>query len=566
LSARARSRFSRTLSRNRLPEYESLLSLAHERGYAIVSLEDWVDGAGGRETPTLILRHDVDQHPGSALAMAALEREAGVRSTWYFRWRTADPAVTAQLRMDGFQIGLHFETLTRRALQGIPGGGDHDEARAELAEEIAAFSRLHGPIRSIAPHGDSRVPEVRNAALTRGRGTAELGVEFDGNEAMASRRVSVWLTDRSAAEGGWVDGRRPAELLEGGESPILCLTHPNNWTSGPALWLDRAVSAGLPSPAPDRRGWPLRTRSDRPPMGERDHPSPSEPPVRKPSPRGWASFAPIAASLREQIIRHYEVRGESLEGRSGRATLETNSALAERRGAILLAMIEERELSLPHTRVLDVGCGFGALALFFAHHGAEVVAIDANGPRLRVGSQVAEAHDLPVKFRRMRMQDLPFRDGGYHFAVMNNSLCYVVDQPERDAALAEAHRVLRPGGLLLIRNPNRLHPVDQFTGLPLLGLLPRRGATRAAALLRRARSDVALRSERAATKELRRAGFAEIRAHSRSGGPFRTTFRPLARYQHLSAQRPETTTDQPRAHSHGGSTPSSFSSSSRSLR
>ena len=54
-------------------------------------------------------------------------------------------------------------------------------------------------------------------------------------------------------------------------------------------------------------------------------------------------------------------------------------------------------------------------------------------------------------------------------------------------ALRETHRVLRPGGSLIVRNPNRWHPLDQFTGLPLLQLLPPHQAT-----LRRASRQAAL--------------------------------------------------------------------------
>lgn len=261
-------RLSRTLSRARWGEYRSFLEAAREARYAIVPLEAWVAGEGherGAEGDlVLILRHDVDQHPASALRMAGVERALGLTSTWYLRWRTADPAVIAELRRAGHTVGLHYETLTRMALAGAP-EPSLDEGRAELRREIAAFGERFGPIRSVAPHGDSRVPEVSNAALLHGQDAGALGVEFDGNEAMRGRGISCWLTDRSAAEGGWRDGIEPADLFARGVSPILCLTHPNNWVSGASLWLDRFAAALLPAP---RGGWPrrpTRTGSDRPP-------------------------------------------------------------------------------------------------------------------------------------------------------------------------------------------------------------------------------------------------------------------------------------------------------------
>jgi hypothetical protein len=269
---RLRPRLSRTFSRSRWPEYQRFLDSARGHGYRLVPLEQWVRGLNGSagDERVMIMRHDVDQHPRSALTMAAIESDLGIRSSWYFRWRTAHPAVVKELREQGFEVGLHYETLTRRVLQGADPGGDRAlaESRAELREEIAAFERIFGPIRSAVPHGDSRVPGVRNAELLRGEDCSTYGIEFDGNEAMRGRGIAYWLTDRTAAEGRWKDGTDPEALLAAGASPILCLTHPNNWASGPALWLDRALRGVLPhgtNGETPTAGRPIHTGSDRPP-------------------------------------------------------------------------------------------------------------------------------------------------------------------------------------------------------------------------------------------------------------------------------------------------------------
>lgn len=256
-----RPRLSRTIAPARWGEYRALLGEALTRGYRAIGVEQWLGesaGVGGARTadgerPLLVLRHDVDQHPRSALAMASVERELGIRSSWYFRWRTADARTIAALRADGCSVGLHYETLSRLALERRARTAGEvasllPEARRGLAREIATFARLHGPFRSICPHGDSRVPQARNAELVKGRGAAAFGVDHDVNEAMRGRGLAHWLTDRISGEGGWAAGPRPSELFEARLSPILCVVHPNNWSSGPSLWADRLLRGGSDVP------------------------------------------------------------------------------------------------------------------------------------------------------------------------------------------------------------------------------------------------------------------------------------------------------------------------------
>jgi hypothetical protein len=248
---------SRTLSRARWAEYRELLRIALEQGYAVLSLESWLaDPSQAARQPRLLLRHDVDQHPASALRMAAIERELGVSSTWYFRWRTANPRVIESIAAEGHAVGLHYETLTRELLRRGAGTDDTQapadraqalipHARELLHAELEAFAQRFGPVRSACPHGDTRVPGVHNGVLLLGEEWSRYGLDWDANAAMREHPLDVWLTDRSAAEGRWKEGLDPIDLLVDRRAPILAVVHPNNWVSGPALWWDRALPGAL---------------------------------------------------------------------------------------------------------------------------------------------------------------------------------------------------------------------------------------------------------------------------------------------------------------------------------
>lgn len=253
-------------------------------------------------------------------------------------------------------------------------------------------------------------------------------------------------------------------------------------------------------------------------------------------------FDSVERALRDAVREFYERRGTPLEGASGHNTLETNSGFVERRTLPLIDLYSRRSgRAIDRARVLDLGCGFGAMSVYIAALGASVVGVDPNVDRLEVGRSVAAAHGLDVRFVRGTAQELPLDEGSVDLVVMNNSLCYIVEPDDRRRALGQALGVLRPGAWIVVRNPSRGHPVDQFTGLPLINMLPPDRATRAAARLGRERSRVRLLTPAGARRELERAGFVNVRSEQLPGPRWKHVLRHVARYQHLTAARPRTT-------------------------
>lgn len=103
-------------------------------------------------------------------------------------------------------------------------------------------------------------------------------------------------------------------------------------------------------------------------------------------------------------------------------------------------------------RVLDVGCGSGLYAAELLHRGAEVVGFDASARLVQLARQrVDEAADLRVHDLRHPLEWLS--DESIDQAVMA-LVIHHLDDPI--PALREIHRVLRPGGRLVI---STIHPV-----------------------------------------------------------------------------------------------------------
>jgi 2-polyprenyl-3-methyl-5-hydroxy-6-metoxy-1,4-benzoquinol methylase len=249
-------------------------------------------------------------------------------------------------------------------------------------------------------------------------------------------------------------------------------------------------------------------------------------------------FSPVAVSLRREILREYYEDGKRLTDAAGLNTLATNSGLAESRMAVLdHALAQAGVESVTGLDVLDVGCGFGALSLVLAARGARVVALDPNDTRFAVGRRVASEHGLDVRWRAGSMEEMSVGEEAFDVAVMNNSLCYLVARQLRRAALERTLAALRPGAVAVIRNPNRIHPVDQFSGIPLLGILPPSAARLLSRPVRPNRSHVRLLTHRAAERELREAGFEQVDSVRREE---QSALRDmLAGYQHLTGRRPQ---------------------------
>lgn len=103
-------------------------------------------------------------------------------------------------------------------------------------------------------------------------------------------------------------------------------------------------------------------------------------------------------------------------------------------------------------RALEVGCGWGELAVWIARDTeAEVVAIDLS-PRM-----VELARSRGVDARVADVQDLPFADASFDVAVAAWMLYHV---PDLDRGIAEVARVLRPGGRLVASTNSRVHLME----------------------------------------------------------------------------------------------------------
>jgi ubiquinone/menaquinone biosynthesis C-methylase UbiE len=108
----------------------------------------------------------------------------------------------------------------------------------------------------------------------------------------------------------------------------------------------------------------------------------------------------------------------------------------------------------PGTRVLDLACGHGRIANRLAERGAEVFGLDASELFLQRAREEASEAGLDVAFTKGDMRSLPWPDETFDCVISWFTSFGYFEDDDNQHVLAEAHRVLRPTGKLLIENNN----------------------------------------------------------------------------------------------------------------
>jgi 2-polyprenyl-3-methyl-5-hydroxy-6-metoxy-1,4-benzoquinol methylase len=127
------------------------------------------------------------------------------------------------------------------------------------------------------------------------------------------------------------------------------------------------------------------------------------------------------------------------------------------------------------TSLCELGCGSGWMTRFAARHGVLAEGYDISPEMIEIARERAEAEGLDVHFEAADMEELHL---GRRF-----DTCLLYDalhhSPRADLVFATAHRALKPGGRLLLAEPNwkqrfEGHGAAGEYGVTELGYSPRR--------------------------------------------------------------------------------------------
>ena len=103
---------------------------------------------------------------------------------------------------------------------------------------------------------------------------------------------------------------------------------------------------------------------------------------------------------------------------------------------------------LPPMTIADLGAGEGAFSMLLAQGAKKVIAVDTSARMIEVGREQALRHGVAnLEYRLGDMEEVPIEDASVELVFFSQSLHHAL-HPVR--AVAEAHRILVPGGRIVV--------------------------------------------------------------------------------------------------------------------
>ena len=166
-------------------------------------------------------------------------------------------------------------------------------------------------------------------------------------------------------------------------------------------------------------------------------------------------------TTRNEVERYYETSDQELAQRyiQDKPFLSREyceAALSHRYGLYPFVKPFAQFESWAGKDVLEIGCGQGADLSQFALHGARVFGADLTMKHCRITRDFVATMGRKASVARVDARALPYADGSFDLVYSFGVLLLV---EELDRAVAEIHRVLRPGGTVMVMfyNSQSLH-------------------------------------------------------------------------------------------------------------
>lgn len=115
----------------------------------------------------------------------------------------------------------------------------------------------------------------------------------------------------------------------------------------------------------------------------------------------------------------------------------------------------------PKSKILDIGCGSGRTALPLAQRDYEVIGVDITPEMIEIAKKNAAAKNVKIEYKVGDATDLKFPENYFDGAIFaNNGWVQIPGKENRQKAINEIYRVLKPGGYFILVAHERYYSGD----------------------------------------------------------------------------------------------------------
>ena len=152
-----------------------------------------------------------------------------------------------------------------------------------------------------------------------------------------------------------------------------------------------------------------------------------------------------------------KIKNESINEFGSQITQEKYAKIAEQ-GFWKSEEILANKYFQPKSNILDIGCGSGRTAISFHKKGYTVIGVDITPEMIDTAKKIALSKNFNIDYRVGDATNLEFPDTCFDNAIFaNNGWVQIPGKKNRQKALNEIYRVLKPGGYFILTAHQRYY-------------------------------------------------------------------------------------------------------------
>jgi tetratricopeptide (TPR) repeat protein len=236
-----------------LSTYIKFIKVLIKQNYSIYSLENYLLNKPKEEKRVIILRHDVDKNPKNSERIACIEKELGIKSSFYFRTSRKNKTINIikKISKKGHEIGYHYEDFSKAK-------GDYEKAIQSFKKNLCQLRKYY-PVKTICMHG-SPLSKLDNKDLWKKYNYRDYGIigepyfDIDYNEFLyltdSGRR---WNGDKFIIRDKVISKynfnlKTTFDVIENIPNlpgKLFITTHPQRWNNNIIPWFKELVTQKL---------------------------------------------------------------------------------------------------------------------------------------------------------------------------------------------------------------------------------------------------------------------------------------------------------------------------------